>query len=929
MIGQLTNAGVAALQGSTLVTIPLAKLGDGVNYTPEIIDTDIRGNEVYRTEPSEPLATSPNRVRWSVYLDVNVGPFQFGELGLFLPNGDLFALFAANELIDKINVGGANKGNEVNLLIFVTMTGDNYVIWLDLASTNNQLQVARADSPDQLPQPQNAYPNIYIMPGATAEQQSILAVTDRQGLWAFGGYDNANTLHGTVAAFDSNSVSIAAADFTPDMSPDYFGQLILQFTTGTLYGISRYIKMANQSGATWRLTFNTPLAMTPVVGDTFSIQSRNPLTIDGGNLPVATRTDAGVVIPLESLTLDGAGRIGVDWTKLSLNGTPAVQTGDTGALTITISEVGRTGQYGALLNIPPLFAPVLATDTVRGGMKIAPGTGLYLDANEVLQIDTSGIIPDVIGLVAPTAIPAAANLNGATYQTPGLFWTNDSTGLVNAPPLPPAPATLEVVPINAGTSLGLVVQRWSQTDGATATRVGSGVTWSTWIVAASTRPASKTALGMVQIGDNINVDGAGLITVPVATSAALGVVKGGGGVLIGPDGTLDIPDVLRRTDVGIQGGVAGFLDEDPVDPPPSLDVSSYTYGRLPAGQIPLGFWNSFADWNASANTAAYTDEDGNVHAVTLAATGQMTDEWTVGADPHDITVPANGKVFRVTTAGTTALDGVASWAVGDLAVAFNGLWIKISGGASAAGVTSLNGASGAVTTVNGTGITVATNVGARTLTINANIQQTLNDTVVGRILTVGNAFGLGADNALGTADLDTIQNTGFYGQPVQANATLVRNYPLATVAGSLIVNRAVSGTVNQLYQTATSRLFGRSLVSSVWSGWVEYITSRSAPVASFSGAKSLVLSDMDVYWRCTAATGVAVTVPTDASVAFPIGAEVHFRQAAAGAITMTPAGGVTINAPLFGTLVTGGQGSTVTLKKVGANEWDLFGVTTQ
>ncbi len=686
MIGQLTAAGVAALQGSQLVNIPLAKIGDGYNYIPAPTDTDIHGNEVWRTQPSEPMAATPNIVRWSVFMDINVGPFEFGEVGLFLPNGDLFALFAADQLIEKINVGGANLGNEVNLLIFVSMVGDNYVIWLDLASTNNQLQVARVNSPDQLPQPRDAYPNIYIMPGADDNQQSILAVTDRQGLWAFGGYDLADTLRATVSAFDSNSVTVSASEFNQNMIPEYFGQLILQFNTGPLYGICRYVKTTNQDGANWRLSFNTPLVITPNVGDTFFIQKRNPLTLETGNLPVATRTSVGVVRPLQSLTLTSGGDIGVDWTKLTLNGTPATQSGDGGSFTLTISKVGETGIYGDLLNIPPAFMPFLASATQRGGMKIDPNnSALYLDANEVLQINTAGIVPDVVGLVTPTAIPAGADLNSTTYRVPGLYYTTSAAGLQNAPPGATGAATLEVVPINPGTSPGMVVQRWSQGNSVGSSRAGN-TTWTSWVTGASQVPASKIRLGMVQIGDNIDVTTAGLISVPVGSQASLGVVKGSESIQIDADGTLTAVGLVAQSEVGAQGGVAGPLDEDPDNPTADQDVSDYTYGRLPQGQLPLGAWFFMADWNASTNSATYTDpESEDVHTINLLAGGTMKDSWE-DESPHEITVPANGKVFRVSTAGSTALDGVSSWNVNDLVVAVGDRWMKV----------------GAVTPTNGT-----------------------------------------------------------------------------------------------------------------------------------------------------------------------------------------------------------------------------------
>ena len=67
-----------------------------------------------------------------------------------------------------------------------------------------------------------------------------------------------------------------------------------------------------------------------------------------------------------------------------------------------------------------------------------------------------------------------------------------------------------------------------------------------------------------------------------------------------------------------------------------------------------------------------------------------------------------------------------------------------------------------------------------------------------------------------------------------------------------------------------------------------------------------------------------ITVPTTLSNTVGVGAEFHFRQAG-GNISFTPASGVTINAPFNGTLTTAGLGSTVTLKCVDSETYDLFG----
>lgn len=58
---------------------------------------------------------------------------------------------------------------------------------------------------------------------------------------------------------------------------------------------------------------------------------------------------------------------------------------------------------------------------------------------------------------------------------------------------------------------------------------------------AGSNPATKTALGVVKIGNNINILVDGTISVPVATSSIAGVVKPGTNILLSADGTIDIP----------------------------------------------------------------------------------------------------------------------------------------------------------------------------------------------------------------------------------------------------------------------------------------------------------------------------------------------------------------------------------------------------
>lgn len=74
--------------------------------------------------------------------------------------------------------------------------------------------------------------------------------------------------------------------------------------------------------------------------------------------------------------------------------------------------------------------------------------------------------------------------------------------------------------------------------------------------------ATESTLGGVKIGDNINIDNSGHISVPVATESSVGVVKAGTGLSVASDGTLtatgtyDLPEATKTT----LGGV--YMDDE-------------------------------------------------------------------------------------------------------------------------------------------------------------------------------------------------------------------------------------------------------------------------------------------------------------------------------------------------------------------------------
>lgn len=94
-------------------------------------------------------------------------------------------------------------------------------------------------------------------------------------------------------------------------------------------------------------------------------------------------------------------------------------------------------------------------------------------------------------------------------------------------------------------------------------------------------------------------------------------------------------------------------------------------------------------------------------------------------------------------------------------------------------------------------------------------------------------------------------------------------------------------------------------------------------VINKTASHTLELSDASGYVRMNVASANNLTVPPNGTVAFAVGAVIQVRQVGAGQTTVVAGSGVTINTAE--TLKARKQGSTLTLVKVGTNEWDLTG----
>lgn len=92
-----------------------------------------------------------------------------------------------------------------------------------------------------------------------------------------------------------------------------------------------------------------------------------------------------------------------------------------------------------------------------------------------------------------------------------------------------------------------------------------------------------------------------------------------------------------------------------------------------------------------------------------------------------------------------------------------------------------------------------------------------------------------------------------------------------------------------------------------------------------STSLTVTATHLNVVIRSLAATATSIAIPLSANEALPIGFTVTIRQCAAGQVTISQEGGVTLNIPTGAQAKTRALHSTVMVHKVATDAWDLTG----
>lgn len=182
----ITDAGLeaASIAGEfgPYVKITSFKIGSGVNYTPERSQTALNGTELYSSAPTSYTVIDVNTSQIMCIMSNLVGPFMFGEVGLYLEDGTLFAICVWDTLQEKVQAVGAQFGNTWKIRGLLKFAQAPAIVQVTLTTSQNILEVPNLTllvAPTD--QPNDA--NIVIVHDNLDSENPILVVRNGDYSW--------------------------------------------------------------------------------------------------------------------------------------------------------------------------------------------------------------------------------------------------------------------------------------------------------------------------------------------------------------------------------------------------------------------------------------------------------------------------------------------------------------------------------------------------------------------------------------------------------------------------------------------------------------------------------------------------------------------------------------------------------------------------
>lgn len=257
---QITTAGNAAATvaetSGPKISIKTFKVGTSLTAV-SAAHTNIQGSLVYQGNCSYFSRYSADTAQVICEIPANVGPVNFGEIGLFLEDGTMYARMAYSTLQFKASAAANGYGEVVrihallrltqNPAIFNFYTGDPH----EIGDVPNFTYIVAPSVDGNTP--------AYVVHESTPDGESMLIYKNTANLWTVSGYRSVGTL--TVTA--SFPTTLSGALFSTLGDTSIAGKYVVQTASGQL----RKVNTVTSGTA----TLNFSMAPVPAIGATVQV----------------------------------------------------------------------------------------------------------------------------------------------------------------------------------------------------------------------------------------------------------------------------------------------------------------------------------------------------------------------------------------------------------------------------------------------------------------------------------------------------------------------------------------------------------------------------------------------------------------------------------------------------------------------------------
>lgn len=257
---EITTAGNAAATvaetSGPKISIKTFKVGSSLTAV-STSHTNIQGSLVYQGNCSYFSRYSSDTAQVICEIPANVGPVNFGEIGLFLEDGTMYARMAYSTLQFKASAAANGYGEVVrvhallrltqNPAIFNFYTGDPH----EVGDVPNFTYLVAPSVDGNTP--------AYVVHESTPDGESMFVYKNTANLWTVSGYRSVGAL--TVTASFPNTLS--GALFTTLGNTSIAGKYVIQTSAGQLRKVN--------SITSGTATLNFAMAPVPAIGSTVQV----------------------------------------------------------------------------------------------------------------------------------------------------------------------------------------------------------------------------------------------------------------------------------------------------------------------------------------------------------------------------------------------------------------------------------------------------------------------------------------------------------------------------------------------------------------------------------------------------------------------------------------------------------------------------------